>query len=161
MNNGGIESIDALSKDSQSPPLPKPQIRMQHQFLIFVLWLCFLIRGVFYCSVLPLWDGFDEWAHFAVADYMSATRNALVDRDMRVSKEINLSLQLVPLPRGMTAIIPPGVRREVYWVFRLRNENVANALCVSCPWSGLVNPRRGGCRPMKPVRHRSTIGYLQ
>src|ERR1051326_29842 len=115
MNNGGIESIDALSKDSQSPPLPKPQIRMQHQFLIFVLWLCFLIRGVFYCSVLPLWDGFDEWVHFAVADYMSATRNALVDRDMRVSKEINLSLQLVPLPRGMTAIIPPGVRREVYW----------------------------------------------
>ena len=37
---------------------------------LLLIWLCFIFRGVFYCSFLPLWEGFDEWAHFGVAQRM-------------------------------------------------------------------------------------------
>jgi hypothetical protein len=48
---------------------------------ILLVWFCFLVRGVFYCTVLPLWDGFDEWAHFAVAQAISSTGRLVIDRN--------------------------------------------------------------------------------
>jgi 4-amino-4-deoxy-L-arabinose transferase-like glycosyltransferase len=91
-----------------------PRNNLSSRFWVFVLWLCFVLRGVFYCSVIPLWDGFDEWAHFAVAQHMSVTGEAIVDRSLRISKEIYTSLQLAPLPRGMTVMVPAAVTREGY-----------------------------------------------
>ena len=35
-----------------------------------VLWACFLVRLLFYSAMLPLWEGYDEWAHFAVVRQM-------------------------------------------------------------------------------------------
>ena len=68
--------------------------------LVAFLWIAFLARGVFYCSLLPLWEGFDEWAHFAVVQSM-ATRNAWsVDRQDPVSREVLESLRLAPRPWG-------------------------------------------------------------
>jgi len=68
--------------------------------LVAFLWIAFLARGVFYCSLLPLWEGFDEWAHFAVVQNM-ATRNARsVDRQDPVSREVLESLRLAPRPWG-------------------------------------------------------------
>src|ERR1700733_7315204 len=89
-------------------------ILRQHRWLI-LLWLCFVVRGVFYSSVLPLWEGFDEWAHFAVAQNMAISGRAVIDRHAAVSQEVNTSLQLVPLPRGMTRIVSPSVTRDAYW----------------------------------------------
>jgi 4-amino-4-deoxy-L-arabinose transferase-like glycosyltransferase len=82
---------------------------------LLIVWACFLVRGIFYCSVLPLWEGFDEWAHFAVAQNMVTSGRAVIDRNAVVSQEINASLQLAPLPRGMTLIVPPSVIRDAYW----------------------------------------------
>jgi len=31
----------------------------RYRFLA-LLWLCFIVRGFYYASVLPLWEGFDE-----------------------------------------------------------------------------------------------------
>src|SRR5438067_183667 len=89
-------------------------LRDLHQRWLVVLWLCFVVRGLFYCSIVPLWEGFDEWAHYAVAQHMSVTGDVIVDRNLWVSREINTSLQLAPLARGMTAIIPPAVTRDGY-----------------------------------------------
>jgi hypothetical protein len=83
--------------------------------MLFAIWLCFVVRGSFYAAVLPLWEGFDEWAHFAVAQIMSVRGSVIIDRNSRVSDEINASLKLAPLPRGITLIIPPSVTREQYW----------------------------------------------
>lgn len=82
---------------------------------IWIVWICFLLRGLFYCSVLPLWDGFDEWAHFAVVQIVSSTGRLVIDRNALVSREINSSLELAPLPRGMTHIPPYAVTKERYW----------------------------------------------
>jgi 4-amino-4-deoxy-L-arabinose transferase-like glycosyltransferase len=101
------------------------------QWLILV-WLCFILRGLFYCSLLPLWEGFDEWAHFAVVQHISVTGRPIVDRTSKVSKEINASLTLAPLPRGMTLILPPGVTHDEYWMLsaeeRHRRESALQTL---------------------------------
>jgi hypothetical protein len=77
---------------------------LYHHRWLLVIWACFIVRGIFYCSVWPLWEGFDEWAHFGVAQEMSTTGRAIIDRSAPLSKEINASLELAPLPRGMTDI---------------------------------------------------------
>jgi len=59
--------------------------------------MAFLARGLFYVSVLPMWEGFDEYGHFGFVDYLSAT-GKLPEPAERVSAEINRSLDLVPLP---------------------------------------------------------------
>jgi 4-amino-4-deoxy-L-arabinose transferase-like glycosyltransferase len=82
---------------------------------LFFVWLCFVCRGIFYCSLLPLWDGFDEWAHFAVIERMATSKSPLIDRNDPVSREIDASLALAPLPRGMTSIPIGGVVRDKYW----------------------------------------------
>ena len=82
---------------------------------MLLIWLCFVCRGIFYCSLLPLWDGFDEWAHFAVIERMSTAGSLLIDRNSPVSREIDASLNLAPLPRGMTFLPTQGVVRENYW----------------------------------------------
>ena len=48
---------------------PKPSSGLRRT-LVFV-WLCFLARGVFYCVSLPLWEGFDEYAHFARVQHVA------------------------------------------------------------------------------------------
>src|SRR2546425_815769 len=88
-------------------------IRMR--YAVMLVWLCFLLRGAFYCTVFPLWEGFDEWAHFAVAQSMSISGSPVIDRHSMVSREIQASLQLAPLPRGMTLIPSTGVTNDQYW----------------------------------------------
>jgi len=62
-----------------------------------------------------LWEGFDEWAYFAAIERMSTERSLLIDRNGPVSREIDASLNLAPLPRGMTFLPSQGVVRENYW----------------------------------------------
>jgi hypothetical protein len=52
-----------------------------------------LIRGLFYCPHGRCGKGFDEWAHFAVAQEMSSG-HPIIDRNSMASDEINISLQL-------------------------------------------------------------------
>src|SRR5215471_16286563 len=88
--------------------------RVRSAYCLLILWICFLLRGIFYCTALPLWEGFDEWAHFAVAQNISINARLLTDRNSRISQEIEASLAVAPLPRGMTLIIPPGMNKEQY-----------------------------------------------
>jgi hypothetical protein len=81
---------------------------------VTIIWLCFVVRGLFYCSVWPLWEGFDEWAHFSVAQEISKGQ-LVIDRNAATSSEINVSLQLTPIPRGMTFIPPQSITRGEYW----------------------------------------------
>jgi len=65
-------------------------------FILGCLWLLFLARGLFYISILPLWEGFDEWAHYAVVQAIATGGHLLPDRNGRVSREVESSLNLVP-----------------------------------------------------------------
>src|SRR5436309_14669901 len=62
------------------------------------VWLIFLIRGVFYISFIPLWEGFDEWAHYARLQNVATTGDALASTTGRVSREVQASLELAPMP---------------------------------------------------------------
>jgi len=68
-----------------------------------LLWVLFLVRGVFNIAYLPLWEGFDEWAHYAVIQRMATGREPLVRRDARVSREVQSSLELAPRRPGGSA----------------------------------------------------------
>jgi hypothetical protein len=82
--------------------------------MLAALWVCFLVRGVFYASILPLWEGYDEWSHFAFIQHLS-THGSLPDRADRVSREIEESMRLVPLPREMRHWPPPYATHDEYW----------------------------------------------
>jgi len=47
---------------------------MRIQFMLWTIWCCFLARALFYCAAVPLWEGYDEYSHFALVQYV-ATHN--------------------------------------------------------------------------------------
>lgn len=65
---------------------------------LLVVWVCFLLRGVFYSALLPLWEGYDEWAHFAYVQHVAYTGRLSVPDLTRPSRGVIESLRLVPLP---------------------------------------------------------------
>jgi hypothetical protein len=87
---------------------------------LFAIWICFIVRCAFYSTLLPLWEGFDEWAHFSVLQQMSTSASLIIDRNSRVSRDIDASLDLAPLPRGMTSIPPLGITHDKYWQLNAR-----------------------------------------
>ena len=47
---------------------------MHTTFTLWTIWCCFLVRALFYCAAVPLWEGYDEYSHFALIQYV-ATHN--------------------------------------------------------------------------------------
>jgi hypothetical protein len=79
------------------------------------LWACFLVRLLFYSSMLPLWEGYDEWAHFAVVRAIAFGGQALPVRDGPVPRDVEASLQLAPVPWEMRYLPPPSVSEDDFW----------------------------------------------
>ncbi len=77
-----------------------------------LIWVCFVARGLFYCSFQPLWEGYDEWSHFAVIERLATHGGWLVDRDAPVSVEIAETVTNERNPRMYEALQPP----LYYWI---------------------------------------------
>ena len=73
---------------------------------VWLLWALFLARGAFYCAMLPLWEGWDEYAHFAYLQRAVSTI-ALPRMDVKISREIDESMRLTPLADELRWIGPP------------------------------------------------------
>jgi hypothetical protein len=43
---------------------------MRTRFTLWAIWCCFLARAWFYCAAVPLWEGYDEFSHFALIQYV-------------------------------------------------------------------------------------------
>jgi len=82
---------------------------------LLAIWFCFLARAFFYCAALPLWEGYDEWAHFAVVERMALRGELLVARDAPVSREIAASLALAPVPWECRYLPPPSATHDAFW----------------------------------------------
>ena len=78
------------------------------------IWVIFLCKGIFYSLLFPIWEGFDEYAHFAFIQYLAIHHHLSVP-DTRVSHEIDRSLELVPLPRALSHLPSPHVTHDTYW----------------------------------------------
>jgi 4-amino-4-deoxy-L-arabinose transferase-like glycosyltransferase len=44
---------------------------MRTKFLLWTIWCCFVARALFYCSAIPIWEGYDEYSHFALIQYVA------------------------------------------------------------------------------------------
>ncbi len=88
---------------------------MSARAAIWLVWLCFVVRLAFYCAAMPLWEGFDEFGHFAVVQW-AALRSGLPDmRTARINRQIGQSLYLAPVP-GMLRHPESGwLGDDEYW----------------------------------------------
>src|SRR5438477_9126999 len=82
--------------------------------LLFLVWIAFVTRGLFYCVQQPMWEGYDEWAHFAYIQHI-AEQGRLPARADTVSKEIRASLSLMPSAYGEHGFHLPLISHEDYW----------------------------------------------
>ena len=89
---------------------------MRRRWLLISLWICFVLRGWFYASMLPLWEGYDEFAHFGVIRAMGKGI-VLPPRDQRGPRDVEESLRLAPVPwevRGWD-VFRASLTEEQYW----------------------------------------------
>lgn len=87
---------------------------MRDNWRIAVLWVCCAARLLFYASMLPLWEGFDEWAHFAVV--RATARGALLPgRDTRIPRDVQASLATAPLPWAQRNLPAPSLAHDEFW----------------------------------------------
>lgn len=83
--------------------------------LLMLVYVAFLARGLFYCVQMPLWEGFDEWAHFAYVQHV-AEHGRWPDRGAPVSDEIRSSLTLVPLSASAVESAPERITHDAFWL---------------------------------------------
>jgi hypothetical protein len=102
-----------------------------HRWLL-AIWICFLLRALFYCAALPLWEGFDEWSHFGVVERMAFRGEPLVSRESPLPRDAAASLELVPLPWELRGYSLPSVTHDAYWRLdpaeRARRESAFRAI---------------------------------
>jgi hypothetical protein len=105
--------------------------------LVACLWVIFVVRGLFYAAFIPLWEGFDEWAHYAVIQRLALGKQLLVTRGERVSREVDASLQMAPSIYG-------SLSRDTYWQFpeSQRADYERNLRSIPVAWAG--EPAIGG-----------------
>jgi 4-amino-4-deoxy-L-arabinose transferase-like glycosyltransferase len=86
---------------------------------VWILWILFLVRGTFYCAMLPLWEGWDEYAHFAWLQHWldngGLNKSALPGFHDPVSREIDESMRLAPLAYELRWLGPPYLTHEQWW----------------------------------------------
>jgi hypothetical protein len=77
------------------------------RYWVLLLWACFVLRGTFYACAIPLWEGFDEYAHYARIEFL-ATEGREPSRTTPVPQDVAESLTRVPAKNG-------GMTYDEYW----------------------------------------------
>jgi 4-amino-4-deoxy-L-arabinose transferase-like glycosyltransferase len=83
---------------------------------IAAIWLCFLARLAFYSAMLPLWEGYDEWSHFAVIRSVAWRGGLLPARQDPIPRDVELSMDMAPVPWEMRASPAPALTEDAYWL---------------------------------------------
>lgn len=84
--------------------------------MVALLWLAFVLRGFWYCALLPPWEGYDEPFHFAALQNVAAG-HGMPTAGTPVSLEVQKSLHLLPLPWELQfhEIPRPLTPHEEFW----------------------------------------------
>jgi hypothetical protein len=111
--------------------------RFKVPWSVSLIWLCFLARGLFYTAMLPIWEGFDESAHFAYVQHV-VHRGALPDSEARVSREVEESLKILPVPWMLRDWDPSYVTHDQYWRLPVQERNRRESSLRQLPraWAG-------------------------
>jgi hypothetical protein len=83
---------------------------------LIILWLVFVLRGLFYAAILPVWEGYDEPYHFASIQYVVANGKP-PSLQTRISREVSASFHVLPLPwmLRLHGISPPVYTHDDFW----------------------------------------------
>jgi hypothetical protein len=82
---------------------------------IAILWLCFLLKLLYYASFVPLWEGYDEFSHFAFAQTLAVTHEFPDLRQASISRELAESLRLAPVPWTIRNWTPGWTTEDDFW----------------------------------------------
>jgi hypothetical protein len=101
------------------------------------IWACLAARLAFYSAMLPLWEGVDEWAHFAVAQRTALSGELLTSRERPIPRNIEASLGLVPLPWDLRRFDAPSVTHDAWWQLpeRERRQRAAALRAMPPAWA--------------------------
>jgi hypothetical protein len=88
---------------------------MKRHRAIALLWLCFVARGFYYAAVTPLWEGYDEYSHYAYLDYLLHKGNLPIPGVSRNSLEVEASLRAYPLPWTQQQLRPGVISYDRWW----------------------------------------------
>lgn len=80
---------------------------MRARTWVLLLWSCFILRATFYACAIPLWEGFDEYSHYARIEYL-ATHAFEPSRDTPVPEDVARTLGELPTRNG-------GKSFDEYW----------------------------------------------
>src|SRR5580698_2154480 len=80
-----------------------------------VLWFCLLLKLVFYASFVSLWEGYDEFAHFAFVQHLADTHQLPDLLNARASQEVAESLRLAPVPWTIRQWTPGSIAHDDFW----------------------------------------------
>jgi hypothetical protein len=67
------------------------------RYYVLAIWVLFLIEGAYYCRLIPLWEGFDEWGHYAFVEHLRLHPGTLPRTADGVTEEIRRSVQGAPV----------------------------------------------------------------
>jgi hypothetical protein len=97
---------------------------MPTRYYLAAIWLVFLVRGAFYCNLIPMWEGFDEWGHYAFVEHVRLHPGVLPRTTDGVTEEIRESVQSAPIrheasdPMTLFEAQQPPL---YYWILSLPN----------------------------------------
>jgi Dolichyl-phosphate-mannose-protein mannosyltransferase len=105
--------------------------------LLWAIWLCFIIRAVFYSSAFPLWEGFDEYAHFATIQHIFFHRDIPDFRTANSSREVAESLKILPVPWLLRDESKGYLSHDDYWQLAPADQMVRRTQLKDLPqeWS--------------------------
>ena len=107
-SGGQMQTVSASRSMGQWSNKVTTTTRVNTLGVLACLWMFFFVRGLFYVSFVPLWEGFDEWAHYAVVQNLATGGRVLISRSDRVSREVQASLELAPS-------VDATVKNDAWW----------------------------------------------
>jgi 4-amino-4-deoxy-L-arabinose transferase-like glycosyltransferase len=125
---------------------------MRVDWRVVSIWTCFVARLAFYSSMLPLWEGYDEWAHFSVIRYMAVDHQALVARDAPAPHDVEASLQLAPVPWELRELPPPSLTDEAFWALPAEARAQREAAFRNMPRTWSREPGSGAFRTYEALQ---------
>jgi len=117
-------------------------MRFEHPGLVSLVWLCFLFRCLFYCSVVPLWEGFDEPFHFSYIQSISLDQSLPDQESSQISRETAESLRLAPLPWMLRDWGAPYLSHDAWWQLPERDRREREKMLRALPPQKPHEPRQ-------------------
>jgi hypothetical protein len=106
--------------------------------LVGVLWFCFFAKLVFYCSFVPLWEGYDEFSHYAFVEHFAIT-HSLPNARNTLPGDLAESLKLAPVPWTIRQWTTDWTSHDAFWHLPLDTRKVKERALKDLPRISVPN----------------------